>query len=209
MSDDDIDRHDTRKAPSPMPSGVPRTLVESMVVSSAASSRLTALVGLAVLAGIALAANLAAGDAVPQELDGATPYFAAATGALGTLAVVVWYRARVSLKLDVREDGTLELLVGSLRARGPFFVEYGFVTDRVNRLPIFHLTLHVYAREGGRHVGVFQETWGAARGAPTNWPERPVLPRLPAGPAWVAAAVGVCEPLREAIEGHRPPPGEP
>jgi hypothetical protein len=155
------------------------TVVASAWVGSGATPHaLGCLVALAIIPAVAVGVNLVAGDQLPRELEGSTPYFVAAAVLLGAASAWVYLRSRKRAEL-VRTGDVLAIRVdGQELARSPFQLAYGYQVQKVHRAPATTvLILGVIV--DGRCAVSFIEEWGAAYAAP-SWPNG--WPALP-GPA--------------------------
>lgn len=176
-----------------------RALVTTSVQTPTASNATGCLGALALIPLVAAGVNLFAGDQIPRELEGTTPWFVLVGVLFGAVTLIVWNKNRRSLEL-IERDGELELRIGDDVYRGPFTVDYAYLMERLKGVPMCHLTLHVYRAEDDAHVVCLQETWGAIHGRPEGWVQDLRAPRGAPGPAWQAAAGRFVDDVRRAIE---------
>jgi hypothetical protein len=149
-------------------------LVQGTVTSPRASIIFVCLASPAIFAAVALVINLIMGpDELPAELEGTTPWFAAAAGLLFIMTIAVYLAGREPLELRRRGE-LLELsIAGKEIARGMFSAWYAYEWHMVSRYARMRkLTLGLFAE--GRCVAAFTGWLGNIQQTPQGWPEGPL-----------------------------------
>lgn len=176
-----------------------RTVFEASVSRPSASTAVGVVAALAITAAVFLGINLWVGeDRLPRELEGTTPWFAAATAGLSAVTFGLWWRSRRRLRV-VEVDGRQVLEIDDrppVLIEGPFTIRTGWSKVAQPKGPAL-TQLHVVFVDGDRVPLVLTEFWGAIYGAPP-WPQEVLAVQGEA--VYSPAGRAMLVPLVEALE---------
>jgi len=145
-------------------------LLTATVGSGCSAEVLGCLGALAIIPLVAVVVNLFAGDKLPPELEGSTPWFLGAALVLG--AITLWYYFHIRSRVEVvrTRDGVAIRVQGDELVREPFRVAYGFERHKIKSGVPATTILVLRVIKDDRLVVSFSEEWGAIHGTP-DWPQ--------------------------------------
>ena len=151
-------------------------LFTASVGTGCGTELLGSLGALAIIPLVAVVVNLFAGDKLPSELEGSTPWFLGAALLLGAITLWYYFHTRRHIEVRAAPHGVAIWLQGKEIVRSPFDMAYGYQRHKIQRGVPATSALMLGVITDGRCVISIVEEWGAIHGTP-DWPQQ--WPKLP------------------------------